>query len=193
LSYPKSGNYVITLTVKNKDGKTATIIKNVKVLDRVAKQVVITNFFTTSPIAQSFNHSNVWAQIRYAGNDSTYLIPSNSSISSFEAPVIFKSPVLLNFDSSNSIPYTFTIPDKIILDYPSILLSNVKHTGNEWQHIGYGLELYAQNASGIYLLTSSYYPLYEAQSGGLRVDKADIQNNVFIISYGDIEVIGDYE
>ncbi len=193
LSYPKSGSYVVTLIVQNKDGKKAIITKNVKVLDRVLKQVVITHFFPMFPATQSLNHTNVWTQIRYAANDSAYTIPLTTN-ASFNAPVIYKSQTISSFDSTSSIPYTLNVSDKIILDYPSLLASNLKMRSDEYKHIGYGLELYAQNSTGTYLVESSYQSLYIAQSGfGMQILKSDIQHNIFIAGYLDVELICDYE
>jgi PKD repeat protein len=80
ISHPKSGSYVITLTVQNTGGQKSTITKNVKVLDRVIKQVVITGLaelinYPLSQTSQSFNNSNVWVELKLSSNNIVTLIP----------------------------------------------------------------------------------------------------------------------
>ena len=191
LSYPKSGSYVVTLTVQNATGQKSTITKNVKVLDRIIKQVVIkglTNFNSSSP--QTLNNPNVWAVIKLGGNNVIYPQPVGTS-SSFNAPVVYRSPVVQNIGPAN-LPYTFNVTNKIVLDFPA--LATLIETGLAgYKGIGYGLELYAQDNSGTYLLSSSYQYFYSAQSGSISWPVADIKKNVFIARYGNIDLICDYE
>ena len=58
---------------------------------------------------------------------------------------------------------------------------------------GYGLELYARDAAGTYLLSSSYAASYIAQSGSLNAPVSDYGRNVFIMRYGNVSVVCDYE
>jgi hypothetical protein len=111
---------------------------------------------------------------------------------SYNAPIIYQSPIISNFDSTK-VPDTINVTNKIILDYPSVMLWNFNaQLAN--RNFGYGLELYAQKSNETYLLSSSYEGFYQAQAGlGVQVKKADIENNVFIIGYGNVDVICDYE
>jgi len=199
LAYPKAGSYMITLTVQNANGQNNTVKKNVKVLDRVVRQVVIKGLkqlidYPLSQTPQSFNNSNVWVELKLSSNNIVYPYPTGSNVvnTSFKAPIIYQSPLLSSFDSTK-VPYSITVSDRIILDYPSVLLSYFNpQLANK--NFGYGLELYAQNSTGTYLLSSSYEGFYQAQSGlGLQIKKADIQNNVFIVGYGNVELVCDYE
>lgn len=199
LSYPKSGNYLLTLTVQNAIGQKSTVTKNVKVLDRVVKQVIITGLaqlinYPLSQTAQSFKNSKVWVELKLTTNNTVYPFPTDSQVvnTSFNAPIIYQSALVLNFDSTK-VPYTINVNSKIILDYPSVRLWNFNPQFAN-KNFGYGLELYAQNTNGTYLLSSSYEGFYQSQSGlGVQVKKADIKNNIFIIGYGNVEVICDYE
>jgi PKD repeat protein len=190
LSYPKSGNYVVTLTAQNATGQKSTIIKNVKVLNRVIRQVVIkglTNFNSSS--LQTLNNPNVWAVIKLGGNNVIYPQPVGQN-SSFNAPIVYQSPVQ-NIGSAN-LPFTFNVTNKIVLDFPALATLIEKGLAG-YKGIGYGLELYAQDNSGTYLLSSSYQYLYSSQSGSIIWPVADIEKNVFIARYGNIDLICDYE
>lgn len=199
LSYPKSGSYVLTLTVQNATGQKSTVTKNVKVLDRVVKQVIITGLaqlinYPLSLSSQSFNNSNVWVELKLTTNNTVYPYPTSSTVvnTSFNAPIIYQSAVVSNFDSTK-VPYTINVTSKIILDYPSVMLWNFSSESAN-KNFGYGLELYAQKTNGTYLLSSSYEGFYQTQSGlGVQIKKADIKNNIFIIGYGNVELICDYE
>ena len=199
LSYPKSGSYVLTLTVQNATVQKSTVTKKVKVLDRVVKQVIITGLaqlinYPLSLTSQSFKNSNVWVELKLTTNNIVYPYPTGSTVvnTSFNAPIIYQSTVVSNFDSTK-VPYTINVTSKIILDYPSVMLWNFNPQSAN-KNFGYGLELYAQKINETYLLSSSYEGFYQAQSGlGVQIKKADIRNNIFIIGYGNVEVICDYE
>lgn len=190
LWYPKSGTYTLTLTAQNENGQKTSVSKTVKVLNRVIKQVVIRGLLNfNGSINPTLNKPNVWAVIKLGANNSNYPFPVGAN-SSFNAPVVFQSQVIPNLDSAN-IPYTINVPNKIVLDFPALATSTEQNLG--YKGVGYGLELYAQNANGTYLLSSSYQPFYRAQSGTISWPEADIQKNIFIARYGNIDLICDYE
>lgn len=189
--YTKPGTYTLTLTVQNASKQTATISKKVRVLERVIKQVVVVDLADRvgSPQHQLVNPT-YWAVIRVGENRVKYPMQSITN-PSFDAPVVYESPKVAGLTPA-SLPYTFTVPTKLLVDFPAFAyyLSGTKlgYTG-----VGYGLELYGQDATGTYLLSTSYMPYYRSQEGGIGSTGTDIQQNVFTAVYGDIRVVGDFE
>lgn len=191
LSYSKSGNYVVKLTAQNANGQKSIITKNVKVLDRVIRQIVIrglTNFNSPSP--QNLTTVNAWGIIKLGQNNANYPLPVTTN-TSFNAPIVYQTPVVQNLSSVN-LPYTFNVPNKIIFDFPALATLSEPGLGG-YKGIGYGLELYAQSNSTTYLLSSSYSYFYSSQSGSISWPVADIEKNIFVVRYGNVDVICDYE
>lgn len=193
LSYPRSGTYMLSLTVKNKDGVKNTVTRKVKVLDRFMKQVLITGFNADYvSMGHSLAHANLWAVIRLGENGVSYPLPSASN-QSLNAPIIYQTPVVSGADSA-SLPYTFIIPGKIVVDYPALVnFGETTLPGSGYSNVGYGLELYAQDAAGTYLLSSSYEFFFTTQVGAITWPVADIRRNIFTMKYGNVSVICDYE
>ena len=190
LSYVKSGTYTLTLTAQAEDGRKTSMSKTVKILDRVIKQVVIRDLLNYHSIASlSLNQPKVWVEIKLGANNTQYPRPNNPN-SSFDAPIIYKSPVISNFGPGN-IPYTLNVPGNIILNFPA--LTAIYGTGLGYSGVGYGLELYAQDDSGTYLLSTSYEYFLSSQSGAISWPVADVQKNIFIARYANIDVICSYE
>ncbi|HLZ87083.1 MAG TPA: hypothetical protein VKQ52_07585, partial [Puia sp.] len=190
LWYPKAGTYTLTLTAKNKDGVKSTVSKKVKVLDRVMKQVLVTGltpFFW--PVGHSLDHANIWVVIRLGANDVHYPIPSGANIS-FDAPIIYQSAVINGVDSTR-LPYAFDLPGKMIVNFPAMAVRS--EIGLGYTGVGYGLELYAQDAGGTYLLSSSYAAMYIGQSGSITWPVADYTRDIFIMRYANVSIVCDYE
>ena len=55
------------------------------------------------------------------------------------------------------------------------------------------MELYAQDATGTYLASSSYQALYRAQAGNISILVADVARNRFIAQYSNVQLICDYK
>ncbi len=120
LWYSRSGTYTLSLTVKNKDGVKNTVTRKVRVLDRFMKQVVITGFNPDYlPIGHSLANANIWAVIRLGENGVSYPLPTANN-QSLNAPIIYQTPVVSGADSTR-LPYSFTIPGKIMVDYPALV------------------------------------------------------------------------
>lgn len=192
--YTKPGTYTITLTVQDDHKQTATATRHVRVLERVAKQVVIQNL---NDEANSPQHNLVngtyWAVVRLGENNVQYPQPANGNLS-FEAPILYQSPKVTLTQAS--LPYTFTLPTPLVINYPalrSITLPTVRNSLG-YKGVGYGLEIYEQDANGtVYLLTSSYVPYYRSQSGGITDYGTDFQQNIMRTGYGGIYLKGDFE
>lgn len=124
--------------------------KNIKVVDAVLKQVVIKSLDWNSGWGRpttwpTFTKANVWVEIVKGAPNKDYPTLAKGS---FEAPIIYKSRIASNIDSS-SVPILFDIPN-IVLNIPT-LENKYGYNG-----IGYGLNLYVQDATGTYLGSSSF-------------------------------------
>jgi PKD repeat protein len=189
--YKKPGTYTLTLTVQNASRQAVSVSKKVKVLDRVVKQVVIVDLSDRvgSPQRHLVNPT-VWAVVRLGGNRIAYSQQSASN-PSFDAPIIYQSNKIAGLTAAD-LPYAFPVPGKLVVDFPALSYpydaGRLGYTG-----VGYGLELYAQDASGTYLLSSSYLPYYQSQAGGIGTVGTDIQRNAFNAVYGDVKLVGDFE
>ena len=192
LSYPLSGSYTLTLTAKNGDSAARTVTRSVKVLDRFMKQVQITGFNPDyMPVGHSLAHARLWAVIRLGQAGVSYPIP-NTDNQSLNTPIIYQTPVVTA--DSMQLPYTFTIPGNIKVDFPALLNYNIGNpSASGLSNVGYGLELYAQDSTGTYLLSSSYQFYYVSGSGAIKWPVADIQRNIFVMLYANVQVICDYE
>lgn len=194
--YAKPGTYTITLTVTGANQQTATTTKRVRVLERVAKQVVIQNL---NDEANSPQHNLVngtyWAVVRLGENNARYAQPATGNFS-FEAPIIYQSPKVTLTQAS--LPYTFTLPAPLTINWPAynaeVLYNALLRNRYGYTGVGYGLEIYEQDTAGnTYLLTSSYVPAYRSSSGGISNYGTDFQRNVMRVGYGGIYLLGDFE
>ncbi|MGI4737431.1 MAG: PKD domain-containing protein [Janthinobacterium lividum] len=192
--YTKPGTYTITLTVQSADKQTATATRRVRVLERVAKQVVIQNL---NDEANSPQHNLVngtyWVVVRLGENNVQYPQPPSGNLS-FEAPILYQSPKVMLTQAS--LPYSFELPTPLVINYPalrSITLPTVRNSLG-YKGVGYGFEIYEQDANGnTYLLTSSYVPYYRSSSGGITDYGTDFQQNIMRTGYGGIYLKGDFE
>ena len=192
--YAKPGTYTITLTVQGADKQTATATRRVRVLERVAKQVVIQNL---NDEANSPQHNLVngtyWVVVRLGENNAQYPRPASGN-PSFEAPILYQSPKVTLTPAS--LPYAFVLPTPLIINYPALRSYTLPTVRNSlgYTGVGYGLEIYEQDAAGnIYLLTSSYIPYYRSPSGGITDYGTDFQQNIMRTGYGGIYLKGDFE
>ena len=192
--YTKPGLYTVTLTVQGTGGQTATVSKRVRVLERVAKQVVIQNLNdeVNSP-QHNLANGTYWVVVRLGENNVHYPQPANGA-PTFEAPILYQSPKVTLTQAS--LPYAFTLPIPFILNYGALQSSSLQNTVNSlgYAGVGYGLELYGQDANGTsYLLTSSYLPQFRAQSGGITEYGTNFPQNILRVGYGGVYLSGDFE
>ena len=192
--YAKPGLYTVTLTVRGAGGQTATASKRVRVLERVAKQVVIQNLNdeVNSPQHNLVN-GTYWAVVRLGENRTSYPQPANSN-PSFETPILYQSPKVRLTQAM--LPYAFALPTPLVLNFPALRANTLPNNPNSYGYagVGYGFEVYEQDANGtVYLLTSSYRPFYRSQSGGINEMGTDFQRNILQVGYGGIYLRGDFE
>jgi len=192
--YAKPGLYPVTLTVKGAGNQTATVTRRVRVLERVAKQVVIQNLNdeVNSPQHNLVN-GTYWVVVRLGANRTSYPQPTNGN-PSFEAPILYQSPKVTLTQAM--LPYAFTLPTPLVLDFSALRANTLQNNPNSYGYagVGYGFEVYEQDASGtVYLLTSSYRPFYRSQSGGINEQGTDFERNILRVGYGGIYLSGDFE
>lgn len=190
MSYPKSGTYTLSLTVKNKAGVSNTTTRQVKVLDRYMKQLVITGFMQYSNnVGHSLANASLYAVIRLAPDGVVYPLPTNGN-QTFNAPIVFQTPSITA--DSTKLPFVFTIPRQL-LNYADLAFPSGGLVSGGAKNIGYGLELYARDATGTYLVSSSYQTFYTSQSGAIRWPVYDLSRDIFTMQYANVQVSGDFE
>jgi len=180
--YKKSGTYTLTLTATTKDGRKSVAKRTIRVLDYVLKQIVVTSLTARSALGWSSTYPttgklNLWVEIlkRDAPNQeyprSNYGFPM--------APLVYKSAVVTDVDASK-IPLSFKVTDKLALD---MLIFN--------SSLGYIFNLYGQDNTGTYLISSNY------GSGIATSMWGKIDQNRFEISFGfegsNLNFIGAFE
>jgi PKD repeat protein len=193
-SYSKAGTYSLTLTVKNATGQQASVSKKVRVLNRVIRKVAVVDVSdrVSSPPHNNLTNAVMWVVIRLGEDNVSYPYQSVAN-PSFAAPIIYQSPAV-PMPAATSLPYTFTLPTGLVVNLPALLSypSSPAKKG-QYKGVGYGLELYAKDAAGTYLLSSSYLPFYQSQAGSINGVGTDIQKNTFTARYGAIQLLGDFE
>lgn len=182
--YDAPGKYKISLTAINSNGKKSTAVKQVTILTPIIKNVVIDMLGWNSgwgrPVEWPvFKRANVWVEILKGESGKSYPVLSNGS---FDAPVVFKSDVV-NVDSASA-PVTFNLSENTILDIAAL------NGAGGYQGAGYGFNVYAQDASGTYLLSSSYWSGGISISGSVATGKFRIGSGTYGIA---ISVNGIYQ
>lgn len=189
LSYPRAGTYTLTLTAQNAAGQTAAVSRQVRVLDRVLKHIILYGArFENTLSPHAFPDPTVYAVLRLGPNGQVYPVPADP-YASYPAPILYQGPLLPHFTGAG-LPLTLDVPGRLVIDYPALsthFTTNLGYTG-----VGYGLELYVQDATGTYLASSSYQALYRSQAGNIRI-MADIARNQFEAQYSNVALVCDYE
>jgi PKD repeat protein len=171
LNYDKPGSYTIVLTAKNQNGKTSLVRKQIQVLSRVLKKIVVKSLnWNASGNTQAgwpvFTSADIWVEIVKGENETTYPILANGS---YAAPLEFKTNTITNINSGN-VPIIFGVSGTELID-----LSTLSGT-NGYKGVGYGFNLYAKTTSGTFLLSSSFF------SGSNISIADDINSRTFTIT-----------
>jgi hypothetical protein len=156
LKYPAAGIYTLSLKATTDDGQESTITRTVKVYDFVLKSVTVKNLYLNlfdgkdyAPADVLFPHFStvdLWVEIKLGSEGQEY---SFSPAGDKEMPVLWKSPVVSYTEGGDAQPLHFAIPG-IAVDVPAL----GTRAGAGW---GYGFNIYAKDASGTYLLGSTYW------------------------------------
>lgn len=192
--YTQPGLYTVTLTVQGLDKQTATTTRRIRVLERVAKQVAITDL--SDRVGSHYNLVNptYWVVVRLGANAVRYPQPANGD-RSFEAPIIYQSPKLTGLTAA-SLPFSLALPSPLTISRPAVdVLGPIQTVPNKFGYagIGYGLELYGQDATGTYLLSTSYMPFYQSPAGSISEWGSDFEKRAYQLGYGDVYLRGNYE
>lgn len=152
LTYDSSGNYNVSLTAYNKNGTVSMTSKNIIVMERVLKSFSINNleinkFAPSQNGLPVFTKINLWLEVKFSHVNSD----THTSNGDILAPVVYKSPVFTNIDSSfhSSINFSLNGTEKVIINAP---VNNYDYTSTGR---GIIINLYGQDNSGTYLLSSS--------------------------------------
>jgi hypothetical protein len=193
LSYTKAGIYTLILTATNEDGAKSTASRQVKVHDYAIRSVTIKNLnlniwkesglgFPAAEPFPLFSKVKLWVEIKKAEAGGSYAMGDD-----INAPVIYKSPVMPDIAADNPTPISFSLPEKIILDIPALTREHGYPSP-----IGYGFNLYAEDNTGIYLVSSNLW-----LGTGTNLVGSVETNNFTFMSYGlgggEIEVQGTFE
>ncbi len=163
VSYENPGVYMITLTAINKDGAKSVAARKVTVMERVLKDfsidfIYLNKFVVQQPGLPLFTKLNLWLVIKFSSSSSDPVGPDGD----ITAPVVFQSPAFANLDSSYHSTVHFAVPagQKVIINTP---VNNPEYTSK-----GKGViaELYGQDGTGTYLLSSSAWTALQLLSGG---------------------------
>lgn len=144
LSFPKSGEYYVTLTATAANGQFIQRSKKFTVLDRVLKQVRITRLNFNSDFNQSPNWpdqkvANVEAIIKKISADQWPVFSNND----YQGEIIYQSkPIALKSNLTATVD--ISVIEKIVID-PETLKSGK-----------YGINLYASDGQKKYILTSNW-------------------------------------
>ena len=163
LTYDSAGNYNVSLTAYNKNGTVSMTSKNIIVMERVLKSFSINNleinkFAPSQNGLPIFTKINLWLEVKFSHSTSdTYT--SNGDIL---AAVVYKSPVFTNIDSSfhSSINFALGGTEKVIINSP---VNNYDYTSTGR---GIIINLYGQDNSGTYLLSSSSWTGIQVLNSG---------------------------
>lgn len=183
LSYPKSGTYTVTLTTTGSNGKTSSVSKQVTVLDRVLKNIVINKVYWnyTDPFYAQAGWpltptADLYVKIQQQQDNDVSAGGSHPN-----ATVIYTSPVISNVVSDTSTPITIAVSSKVIFEKPYLDVSNPK----------YIISLIARNKTGEYTLFSNRY------SGANQIIMADdLAKNTFIFNtsfFSSLDLNFDFE
>jgi len=185
-SYFKSGTYKITLTAINNDGQKSVTSKQIRVKDYVLRQIIIPSLNFQSALGASSTYPigkvNLWVEIQEGapGRWDYQPLPNGT----YDMPVVYKSDVVPNVDAG-SVPITVNVSQKFIVDAPTFFKED-GYTGK-----GYSFNIFAQDVTGTYLLTASYWSTVSNSMYG------DIRTNSFRITSGffgsNIVLNGDFE
>lgn len=183
ITYSKSGTYTLKLTVTNSSGAKSSITKVVKVYDYVLKSVAVTNinlnYFTKSGRGYpafvafpTFSKVDLWVEIKQGLEGTEYPLSNSGDIS---APVVYKSATAKDVDPDQENPILFTVPQRTTINMPQV----IRETGLRGISGGYAFNLYVQDSSGTYLISTNRW------TGRSTTFNRDLDKKTFkCISYG---------
>lgn len=150
-SYTRTGTYIVTLIAKNLADKKSESSKSIKVVEPVLKRVIIQtlNWNPVIGVGGSYikaDKANIWVEIQQGPpNDLNY---TTGSYGLFNMPVIYRSPVATGVDSTR-VPIEFAVSSKTVIDFATL------EDCCGYRGLGFVLNLFAQDATGTYLLYST--------------------------------------
>ncbi|RDV16816.1 PKD domain-containing protein [Pontibacter diazotrophicus] len=193
LFYPKSGTYEVKLTVTSIDGVKSESRKQVVVLDRVLKKIIIEQiqWITHKQEGLSFrwpttSQADVFFQIQQYTNaemEPLGIYPS--------CPVIYTSPVIKDVNQLTYDPIEIPVEEKIII--------------GKIRNSNYGYYAIPENLNQVYLYSlmakdkaGDTFSLYHNGGGGnaIRIEKEDIEQNIYIVDFSQlsrIRLVCEYE
>lgn len=120
LSFSKSGNYKVKLTITAKDGKAASLSKTVVVQDRVLRNIILNKVYWSTKPNQIDHFNYVWPgtptadlfvrmQIYKPGEPIENGLLTNSE-------VLYDSPLLSGVSSNSTAPLNITVSNPVLIE-----------------------------------------------------------------------------
>lgn len=194
LSYPKSGTYEVKLTVTNSDGVKSELKKQVIVLDRVLKKIIIEQIQWDAKPEEGLSvrwpttsTADVFFQIQQ------FTDQRMEPLGIYPAcPVLYTSPVIKDVNNKTYEPIEIPVKEKIIIEKirkPNFSYYAIPENLNQ-------VNLYSLMAKDN---TGNIFNLYHNHGGGgnsIRIEKEDIKQNSYIVDFSlisRIRLVCEYE
>lgn len=194
LFYPESGTYDVKLTVTSSDGIKSESKKEVVVLDRVLKKIIIEHIQWNIQKQEGLSfrwpatlQADVFFQIQQYTNSKMEPLGIYPA-----CPVLYTSPVISDVSFHTYDPIEIPVEEKIIIG---------KIRNSSYSHFAIPENL---NQVNLYSLmakdeTGEIFNLYHNHGGGgnaIRVEKEDIEQNSYIVDFNlfsRIRLVCEYE
>jgi hypothetical protein len=153
LSYGRKGDYILTLTARAiQDERKSVTYKKVRVIGPFIKQVILKTLNWDQggpgrgPSWPKFTKADIWVEIQQGASNQTYpRLPDGT----WDMPVVYKSNIV--HADPTAVPIAFEVPHPVVVDIPT-LYGRFGYWG-----LGYGINVFARDASGTYLLSCNYW------------------------------------
>jgi PKD repeat protein len=120
LSFSKSGNYKVTLTITAKDGKAASLSKTVLVQDRVLKNIIINKVYWNTKPNQIDHFNYVWPESPTADlfvRMQVYKVGENIKNGLLtNSEVLYDSPLLSGVSNNSTTAININLSDPVLIN-----------------------------------------------------------------------------
>jgi PKD repeat protein len=166
-AYDSAGIYTVTLSVFNRNGTQSSYSRKVQAMERIIKKVTLSNLYLNrfEPFfsgTHTFTKTDLWIEVKFDQNEE----PNDTLAGGgFAIPIIYKSPIFSDVDSSfhGTLTYELPVSPNVVITYP---VRNGSYPIFPENTRGTVLELWGKDNSGTYLLGSSWGTGLHLLSGG---------------------------
>ncbi len=188
ISYETSGNYLITLTAEGENGSTSQSSKQIQIVDRVLKKILIktVHWDTINP--------NGWPKDTIV--DLFFQIQDYTDLYEPSLKIYPNCEVLYNSDTIQNIPMNYNIPIEIYLNEKFVLERNKLNFLYGDYNLGHA---YIFSIMGIDSNNNTFC-IHNNHGGGgnsFSITKENLSTNEFVVQFGhyfsEVHLICDYE